>query len=197
MISNAKLYGLVLSGGKSTRMGEDKGLIKYHNLPQREHLYHLLNEVCDQTFLSIRKDQEKDISNSFKTILDNDEFRGPYNGLLSAHKAHPEAAWLVLACDLPLMDKKALQELIAARNSDKIASAYADADDPLPEPLCAIWEPEALKQSVEYLQAGNGSCPRKFLINADVNLVFPKQKEVLLNANSKAEYEEALLKIAP
>ncbi|WP_423998675.1 NTP transferase domain-containing protein [Maribacter sp. IgM3_T14_3] len=197
MISNAKLYGLVLSGGKSTRMGEDKGLITYHNLPQREHLYHLLSEVCNQTFLSIRKDQESEISNSFKTILDQDEFRGPYNGLLSAHKAHPEAAWLVLACDLPLMDKKALEELIAARNSDKIASAFADAEDPLPEPLCAIWEPEALKQSVEYLKAGNGSCPRKFLINADVNLVFPKQKEVLLNANSRAEYEEALLKIAP
>lgn len=197
MISKDKIYGLVLSGGKSTRMGEDKGLITYHNLPQREHLYHLLNEVCDQTFLSIRKDQEKEISDSFKTIVDKDEFRGPYNGLLSAHKAHPEVAWLVLACDLPLMDKKALQELIAARNSDKIASAFADADDPLPEPLCAIWEPEALQKSVAYLEAGNGSCPRKFLINSDVNLVFPKEKEVLLNANSRAEYEEALLKIAP
>jgi len=197
MISKDKIYGLVLSGGKSTRMGEDKGLITYHNLPQREHLYHLLNEVCDQTFLSIRKDQEKEISDSFKTIVDNNEFRGPYNGLLSAHKAHPEVAWLVLACDLPLMDKKALQELIAARNSDKIASAFADADDPLPEPLCAIWEPEALQKSVAYLEAGNGSCPRKFLINSDVNLVFPKEKEVLLNANSRAEYEEALLKIAP
>ncbi len=197
MISKDNIYGLVLSGGKSTRMGEDKGLITYHNLPQREHLYHLLNEVCDQTFLSIRKDQEKEISDSFKTIVDNNEFRGPYNGLLSAHKAHPEVAWLVLACDLPLMDKKALQELIAARNSDKIASAFADVDDPLPEPLCAIWEPEALQKSVAYLEAGNGSCPRKFLINSDVNLVFPKEKEVLLNANSRAEYEEALLKIAP
>lgn len=197
MISKDKLYGLVLSGGKSTRMGEDKGLITYHNLPQREHLYHLLNEVCDKTFLSIRQDQESEISNSFETIIDNDEFRGSYNGLLSAHKAHPEAAWLVLACDLPLMDKKALQELIAARNSDKIASAFADLDNPLPEPLCAIWEPEALQQSVAYLAAGNGSCPRKFLINAEVNLVFPKHKEVLLNANSRTEYEEALLKIAP
>jgi molybdopterin-guanine dinucleotide biosynthesis protein A len=197
MISKDKLYGLVLSGGKSTRMGEDKGLITYHNLPQREHLYHLLNEVCDKTFLSIRQDQESEISNSFETIIDNDEFRGPYNGLLSAHKAHPEAAWLVLACDLPLMDKKALQELIAARNSDKIASAFADLDNPLPEPLCAIWEPEALERSVAYLEAGNGSCPRKFLINAEVNLVFPKHKEVLLNANSRTEYEEALLKIAP
>jgi len=197
MISKDKIYGLVLSGGKSTRMGEDKGLITYHNLPQREHLYHLLNEVCDKTFLSIRKDQESEISNSFDAIIDNDEFRGPYNGLLSAHKAHPDAAWLVLACDLPLMDKKALEELIEARNSDKIASAFADVDDPLPEPLCAIWEPEALKQSVAYLEEGNGSCPRKFLINSDVNLVFPQQKEVLLNANSRAEYEEALLKIAP
>jgi molybdopterin-guanine dinucleotide biosynthesis protein A len=197
MISKDKLYGLVLSGGKSTRMGEDKGLITYHNLPQREHLYHLLNEVCDKTFLSIRQNQESEIANSFKTIIDNNEFRGPYNGLLSAHKAHPEAAWLVLACDLPLMDKKALQELIAARNSDKIASAFADLDNPLPEPLCAIWEPEALQQSVAYLEAGNGSCPRKFLINAEVNLVFPKHKEVLLNANSRTEYEEALLKIAP
>ncbi|WP_027066410.1 NTP transferase domain-containing protein [Maribacter sp. Hel_I_7] len=197
MISNAKLYGLVLSGGKSTRMGEDKGLITYHDLPQREHLYYLLNEVCEQTFLSIRKDQEKEIPNTFNTIIDKDDFRGPYNGLLSAHIAHPEAAWLVLACDLPLMDKKALQELIAARNTEKIASAFADATNPLPEPLCAIWEPEALKQSIAYLEAGNGSCPRKFLINADVNLVFPQQKEVLLNANSRAEYEEALLKIAP
>ncbi|WP_300026364.1 NTP transferase domain-containing protein [uncultured Maribacter sp.] len=197
MISKDKIYGLVLSGGKSTRMGEDKGLITYHKLPQREHLYHLLNEVCDKTFLSIRKDQKCEISNSFDVIIDNDEFRGPYNGLLSAHKAHPDAAWLVLACDLPLMDKKALEELIEARNSDKIASAFADADDPLPEPLCAIWEPEALKQSVAYLEVGNGSCPRKFLINSDVNLVFPQKKEVLLNANSRAEYEEALLKIAP
>jgi molybdopterin-guanine dinucleotide biosynthesis protein A len=197
MISNAKLYGLVLSGGKSTRMGEDKGLITYHDLPQREHLYHLLNEVCEQTFLSIRKDQEKEIPNTFNTIIDKDDFRGPYNGLLSANIAHPEAAWLVLACDLPLMDKKALQELIAARNTEKIASAFADATNPLPEPLCAIWEPEALKQSIAYLEAGNGSCPRKFLINADVNLVFPEHKQVLLNANSKAEYNEALLKIAP
>lgn len=197
MISNAKLYGLVLSGGKSTRMGEDKGLITYHDLPQREHLYHLLNEVCEQTFLSIRKDQEKEIPNTFNTIIDKDDFRGPYNGLLSAHIAHPEVAWLVLACDLPLMDKKALQELIAARNTEKIASAFADATNPLPEPLCAIWEPEALKQSIVYLDAGNGSCPRKFLINADVNLVFPEHKQVLLNANSKAEYNEALLKIAP
>ncbi|WP_419210998.1 NTP transferase domain-containing protein [Maribacter sp. X9] len=197
MISNAKLYGLVLSGGKSTRMGEDKGLIQYHDKPQREHLYELLDEVCDRTYLSIRSDQAQEIPKNYKTIIDDDHYRGPYNGLLSAHLKFPEVAWLVLACDLPMMDKEALKELIAARNSGKIASAFADAENPLPEPLSAIWEPEALKQSITYLNAGNGTCPRKFLINADVNLVFPKRKEVLLNANSRTEYQEAVLKLAP
>ena len=195
MISNAKLYGLVLSGGKSTRMGEDKGLITYHELPQREHLYNLLNEVCERTFLSIRSEQQKEIPQGFETIIDKNEFRGPYNGLLSAHAEYPEVAWLVLACDLPLIDKDSLQELIDGRNSNKMASAFADVENPLPEPLCAIWEPESLKESIAYLESGNGTCPRKFLINADVNLVFPTSKEVLLNANSKADYEEALQKL--
>jgi molybdopterin-guanine dinucleotide biosynthesis protein A len=197
MISDAKLYGLVLSGGKSTRMGEDKGLIRYHDLPQREHLYTLLDEVCNRTFLSIRTDQKQEIPKGFDTIIDEDEYRGPYNGLLSAHMAHPKVAWLVLACDLPLMDSQALKELIEARNTDKIATAFANVENPLPEPLCAIWEPEALKRSIPYLEGGNGTCPRKFLINSDVHLVFPKRREVLLNANSRMEYEEALSKLTP
>ncbi|SNR68214.1 molybdenum cofactor guanylyltransferase [Maribacter sedimenticola] len=195
MISNVKLYGLVLSGGKSTRMGNDKGLITYHQLPQREHLYQLLSKVCERTFLSIRSDQEEEISQDFETIIDQDEYRGPYNGLLSAHAAYPEVAWLVLACDLPLIDIKALQELVAGRNTQKIASAFANVDDPLPEPLCAIWEPESLEQSIAYLNNGNGSCPRKFLINTDIHLVFPRNKEVLLNANSKEDYSQALQKL--
>lgn len=197
MTSNDKqLFGLVLSGGKSTRMGEDKGLIPYHGIPQRDYLYQLLNKICDAAYMSVREDQLDGIDSDVNCIVDNNEFRGPYNGLLSAHKKFPEAAWLVLACDLPLMDENALHELISQRDATKIATAFADAENPLPEPLCAIWEPKGLKKSIGYLEEGNGTCPRKFLINNNVHLVFPQRTEVLLNANSKSEYEEALLKLA-
>ncbi len=196
MTSNAKLYGLVLSGGKSTRMGTDKGLIAYHELPQREHLYCLLNQVCEQTFISLREEQKDELSKKMETIVDLDEFKGPYNGLLSAHKKYPEVAWLVLACDLPLMDLKAIEELISARDSEFLATAFALKENPLPEPLCAIWEPKALTDSKAYLERGNGTCPRKYLINSKVKLVFPKREYVLLNANSKEEYKEALAKLA-
>lgn len=198
MILNDKdnVLGLVLSGGKSTRMGADKGMIVYHDAPQREHLYTLLQQVCEKTFLSLRKDQEIGKVGNHRILVDNDDYRGPFNGLLTAHKAHPDAAWLVLACDLPLMDLEALQELVAARDTSKMATAFALRENPLPEPLCAIWEPHGLQKAIAYLEAGNGTCPRKFLINSDVHLVHPARPEVLLNANSKTEYEEAMALLA-
>tara|TARA_R110002051_G_scaffold40054_2_gene83706 strand:- start:2446 stop:3033 length:588 start_codon:yes stop_codon:yes gene_type:complete len=194
-MSEVAIYGLVLSGGKSTRMGTDKGSIVYHELPQREHLYRLLEKVCDKTFLSIRSEQVNELPSGVNFILDNNEFRGPYNGILSAHKKYPNVAWLVLACDLPLLDLKGIEQLIAERNSDKIATAFASKESRLPEPLCAIWEIEGLEQSITHLINGTSTCPRKFLINSNVQLVFPKEEQILLNANSEEEYKEAILKL--
>lgn len=191
-----KLFGLVLSGGKSTRMGTDKGLIRYHGIPQQEYLYHLLNKVCEKTFVSMRKDQKANLPSGMQTILDEDIYRGPYNGLLSAHQKFPEVAWLVLACDLPLIDLVSLQQLILKRNPNMLATAFALKENPLPEPLCAIWEPDALMDSKTYLEQGNGTCPRKFLINNNVKLVFTDNPNVLLNANSEEEYKKALEKLA-
>ncbi|MFW2377882.1 MAG: molybdenum cofactor guanylyltransferase [Cellulophaga baltica] len=196
MTSIDKLYGLVLSGGKSTRMGTDKGLIAYHGIPQRDYIYKLLEEVCDVTFLSIREDQAAAIPENFQIITDENEFKGPFNGILSAYKKYPKVAWLVLACDLPLIDVKALKELIQARDVTKLATSFALKENPLPEPLCALWEAEGLKAAVDYMNSGQGSCPRKFLIRNDVALVFPSDEKVLLNANSVSEYEEALKIVA-
>ena len=196
MNSIAKIYGLVLSGGKSTRMGSDKGLIEYHGTPQREYLYQLLSKVCDRTYISLREDQEEKVPFGYATLKDENRFRGPFNGILSAHKRHPEVAWLVLACDLPLIDLPDLKQLVSARNPEKLATAFANEEDPLPEPLCAIWEPYGLQKAIIYLEAGNGTCPRKFLINNDTQLVFPENKNAILNANSQEDYKEALSKLA-
>lgn len=184
-----KLYGLVLAGGKSTRMGSDKGWLTYHDVPQQEYLYTLLEEICEDVFLSIRKEQLPDIPDSFKTITDNNEHRGPFNGILSAHALYPEAAWLVLACDLPLIDGKTLQLLVDKRNPDKWATSFATQESGLPEPLATIWEPSGLREAKEYLKTAESSCPRKFLINSEIELVYPAHDEVLYNANSLSDYK--------
>src|SRR5680860_1119484 len=144
MIIGPKIFGLVLAGGKSTRMGKDKGMIPYHGMPQREFLYHLLSRVCTETFVSIRPDQKADFPEDMQTIVDDDVYKG----------------------------------------------------EPLPEPLCAVWEPHALENSKSYLESGKGTCPRKFLINNETKLVIPSNANVLLNANSEEEYKEAVVRLA-
>nr|WP_299068043.1 NTP transferase domain-containing protein [uncultured Allomuricauda sp.] len=183
------LYGLVLAGGKSTRMGSDKGLIKYHSIPQQEYLYKLLEHLCDKVFLGIRDEQRLGLNKGFNVIVDQNEYRGPFNGILSAHKNYPKVAWLVLACDLPLIDLQALKNLTVKRNPSKLATSYATRETNLPEPLITIWEPEGLKLAISHMQTSESTCPRKFLINSDVELVNPQHDEVLYNANSISDYE--------
>ncbi len=195
MNKTVKLYGLVLCGGKSTRMGEDKGSLRYHQLPQQEHLYLILDKICDQTFYSIRKDQLSDFSEGTNLIVDEDKYGGPFNGLLSARNQFPEVAWLVVACDIPLMDLKVLENLVQSRDNSKYATAFATRQSGLPEPLAAIWEPHALRQAEQKLNNGENTWPRKFLIDSDIELVFPIDDAVLLNANSREDYEQVLIKL--
>lgn len=196
MSTKAKLYGLVLSGGKSSRMGRDKGTISYHGLPQREYMYHLLDQFCECTFLSVRKDQKTEVPAELVCIVDGDVFPGPFNGILSAHLEYPDVAWLVVACDMPLLDSEHISLLIQARDPGKDATAYAGKHSALPEPLCAIWEPRVLKKAVRTIAAGKGSGPRNFLLHASTKMVRPEDDRILTNINSDQEYEEIMKKQA-
>ncbi|NNJ88697.1 MAG: NTP transferase domain-containing protein [Eudoraea sp.] len=185
----APLYGLILSGGKSSRMGTDKALINYHGKPQQELLFDLAREFCDHTFISLREEQRDDLPEKYEVIVDQNEYRGPLNGILSAHKTYPKAAWLVIACDLPLIDRETIQLLVNGRNPNKDATALATRASGLPEPLASIWEPIGLEHVKEYLINASSSCPRKFLINTETHLIFPEKDDVLANANSVEDYK--------
>ena len=185
------VHGLILSGGKSTRMGSDKGTLHYHGLPQREYLFDLASQYCPKVFYSIREDQINEFQ-GHPYIQDHNDYRGPLNGILSAHKQFPEKAWLVLACDLPLLDASSISDLVAARDIDKTATSFATKTSGLPEPLVSIWEPKGLQKAIEYMQEAKSSCPRRFLIHSDIKLVYPDNDQVLYNANSIGEYEHAI-----
>ena len=142
-MSTENLYGLVLAGGKSQRMGEDKAQIAYHGSPHSEYLFELLSGICEQSFLSIRKEQQDQYGHLSNLIVDKDEYRGPFNGLLSAYDQFPDKAWLVVACDLPLIDRNSLLYLLKSRDQSKYATAFATKKSGLPEPLAADIRPSA------------------------------------------------------
>ncbi|WP_417363116.1 NTP transferase domain-containing protein [Galbibacter sp.] len=195
MNSIAKLNGLVLAGGQSRRMGTDKGLLDYHNQPQRFFIYDLLNEFCEQVYMSIREDQQEEFNSETLCIVDHNNHLGPFNGLMSAHVEHPDKAWLVLACDMPLIDRESISRLIEKRAILKNATAYQASHQTFPEPLFAIWEPEGLSAAQDYLKNGDSCSPVKFLSQSTVEIVNPLSDQVLLNINDTEDYQSILNKI--
>ena len=180
------IQGLVLAGGKSVRMGQDKGAIDYHGKPQREYAYDMLNGLCKKTFLSGRKEQVEEWKTQFPIIADSFIGLGPFGAILSAFRENPNAAWLCVACDLPLLTEKTIKQLIAARNPSKIATAFYNSDTEFPEPLITIWEPKSYPILLHFLSLGY-SCPRKVLINSDVKVVRLMDESVLTNVNTEEE----------
>ncbi|NUM52947.1 MAG: NTP transferase domain-containing protein [Candidatus Hydrogenedentes bacterium] len=196
VIESIPLYGLVLTGGKSTRMGLDKAALDYHGRPQVRHCFDLLSALCDKVFVSLRSEQSGEATyRDFPQIHDTFLGYGPLGGILSAQKAHPHAAWLVLACDLPAVTPDTLEYLCAERNPFKLATAYTSANDGFPEPLCAIYEPKSIFRLMSFLALGY-HCPRKVLINSDTWLIRLPDVHALDNANSPDEREALLESIS-
>jgi molybdenum cofactor guanylyltransferase len=185
----APLYGLVLAGGRSTRMGRDKATLVYGNgTPQLERAMALLEGLVERAYVSVRADQSAEpLRARFPQITDGRSDIGPIAGLLAAQARHPEAAWLVLACDLPLLDRATLEHLLRARAPGRAATAYRSSHDGLPEPLCAIYEPHTRQALLAYVAAGR-DCPRKFLLGADTLLLDEPNQRALDNINTPAEY---------
>ena len=187
-LARPPLYGLVLAGGRSRRMGRDKGLINYHGKPQREYSADLLTHFCEQTFLSCRPDQVEALEkeSQYPAIADTFAGLGPFGAILSAFRDYPDHAWLVVATDLPLLDQTALAQLVAKRNISKVATAFYSPVTGFPEPLIAVWEPRSYPILLQFLAQGY-SCPRKALINSDIELVEAANPEVLKNVNHPEE----------
>ena len=192
----APIQGLILAGGKSTRMGTDKGLLEYHGISQRDYLYEQLSSVFlpykeyKGVYISTRENQEIENKN---TIPDTFTGLGPFGAICSAFQSNPNSAWFVIATDVPFICKNLIRHLLEKRNPKKIATAFKGKNSEFPEPLITIWEPKAYPILLSYLSQGY-SCPRKVLINSEVEIV-EVDEHFIQNINTPSEYEKAKIEL--
>ncbi len=187
--------GLILAGGKSTRMGQDKALLNYHGTSQVAFLQKAFSEIGVTAYLSCREEQFADENR----IVDQFVGLGPYGAILSAFQQDPNAAWLVVACDLPFVNSQVLQTLIEKRNFSRVATAYFNENTGFPDPLITLWEPKSYLRLLQFMALGY-TCPRKVLINSEIELINPASKDILKNINTPSDMAEiwtSLTRIIP
>jgi len=192
-MTSSPLYGLYLTGGQSSRMGSPKWALD-HLQGQRfvDHSTEQLAHLTEQVYLSTASPLDSLNPLSLEQICD-DQYDtvdlGPLGGLLAAHRAHPEASWLVLACDLPAVSSSDLALLLAAATDTDDAVAFRNPIDGVPEATAALYRPSALRQLEEYLTLGH-RCARKFLDALMLRAIDAPSPYMLQNTNYPADYQE-------
>ncbi len=189
-------FGLVLAGGRSTRMRADKAALAYGSRPQLAEAFELVARHAAQAFVSVRADQAAEpLRAAYPQVVDGDAGRGPIAGILAAQALHPDRAWLVVACDLPQLDDATLADLLERRDPCRLATCFASAHDGLPEPLCAVYEPASRAPLAAQVAAGR-DCPRKFLMGHDVKVLEARPGAALDNANTPEDAAAARAALA-
>ena len=186
---------LILAGGVSSRMGQDKAALPdEHGRPLLARIATLASQISERVMVSVADDNFADeLRRQWPLIADDPRGKGPLAGILAALRSAEDTQWLVLACDLPMLDIATLEQLlaIAAQHADAPAVAMRSEHDQLPEPMCAIWRP-AMQPRILDAFAAQRYCARKCLIMANAILVDPVTPGALENMNTPQDRERLL-----
>lgn len=184
------LSALVLAGGESQRMGTDKTQIQYHQKTQEIHMADLCADLGLDVYLSKAGDHDGEAIDGYPVLRDRFVGLGPFGAILTAMLYDPNRAWLVVASDLPYLEGKLLRQLIENRSPCHYATAVRGESKPFPEPLVTIYEPSAYPRLLDFLTLGY-ACPRKMLINSDIEELVISDECPITNVNTPTERQAA------
>jgi molybdopterin-guanine dinucleotide biosynthesis protein A len=190
--------GIVLCGGKSTRMGSSKALLAFGDETMLQRVVRLLATVVSPIVVVAASQQAlPELPAGVIVARDEQEGRGPLEGLRAGLKALPASidAAYVTSCDVPLLVPAFARRMIDRLGNHDIAVMEIDG---FPHPLSAVYRRSALPH-VEELLARDRLRP-VFLFDAvRTRRVTPEEMAAvdpelltLRNLNTRDDYEQAL-----
>jgi len=187
-----EVTGIILAGGKSSRMGTDKGLQELCGKPLISYSIKLLSEICSTIIISTSSDAYQ--SFGYKTVADEIPGIGPMGGIYSALKQSKTEKNLVLSCDLPFVSVELLSYILKSAEGYQVAVPWQGSQHY--EPLCGFYHLSILDQISNYIQNNNYKLPDLFNEISINRLVIDNQSDfysenLFLNVNSKHDLATA------
>ena len=142
-VAGKPLYGGLLMGGKSVRMGRDKSLLEVGGETFAEKQYRILTAKCDEVFLLGSGALPESLRDAPR-LADPPGIEGPVAGLITAGRFAPWADWLILAVDMPNVNESHLEKLLTGRKSGFNCVMAQQSDSGKPDPLCALYSSQLL-----------------------------------------------------
>lgn len=195
----AELTAFVLAGGKSSRMGADKALLQ---LPGQTLLQRAL-ELARSVSEDVRIVGVREKFGEFAPVVE-DKYpnRGPLGGIHAALSATTNPFNLILAVDLPFLEKRFLLHLLAEARASGAVVTVPRAAGGL-QPLCAVYRREFAALAEQALAAGRNKIDTLYaqttvrIIEEDELVRFAFSPAMFDNLNTPEEWERARQRLQP
>jgi len=143
------ITGIVLCGGRSTRMGQDKASLAFGGETMLEHAVRVMHEVADEVIVVARPEQT--MPAGVRAVHDPVSDLGPLAGIVAGLSASATDVNVIVACDMPLVRATVLRRLAELRGDADICVAVADGQA---SPLCAVYRKQVGRVGQALLDAG-------------------------------------------
>ncbi|MFL1011458.1 molybdenum cofactor guanylyltransferase [Flavisericum labens] len=187
MIYKSNITGIILAGGKSSRMGTDKGFLIYDGEPFVKHSINALKPLTSEIII-VSDHKEYDVF-GLKRITDQVEDAGPVSGIYSGLKQSKTAYNLVLSCDIPRITSEVLKKLIDA--TDEKTEITQIESNGKTMPLVALYKKACANRFYELLQT-NERRLQVAVSNFKVRTI-PlniNEQQAVMNVNTKEELKQ-------
>jgi molybdenum cofactor guanylyltransferase len=165
--SPSSITGIVLSGGKSSRMGIDKGLMKINGMTMTTHAVNVLIGICDRIIIIANDEQYEDLG--YPVYHDIVKEQGPAGGLYTGLH-YVETEWnILIACDMPNLKPDLIKYLIGNIDQDMIA--VVPELKGRAQPMCAVYHKDYYNALQESMQ--NGMLTMRYILKQNRTKYLP------------------------
>ncbi|MFD0988910.1 molybdenum cofactor guanylyltransferase [Mariniflexile jejuense] len=150
MMNKKNITGIILSGGKSSRMGTDKGFLLFENKPFIQHSINALKPLVSEIII-VSNNANYDVF-KLKRVEDSIENAGPVAGIYSGLNESKTEYNIILSCDIPLISSEILKKLINA--IDDVSEVIQIESDGKTMPLIALYKKSCEETFLKLLKKG-------------------------------------------
>ena len=191
-MKESKITGIILAGGKSSRMGRDKGWIEVNNKPLINYAIEALKPYCDQILISSNSKKYKSLG--YPVYEDKIKNCGPLGGIYSSLLHSSTHKNMVLSCDMPLISTELIKYVLDKCIEGKLSLPIHGAN--FMEPLCAVYPLEAIPHLEKFIKEGklklidlvNSITTKQIMIDPSNYFYHP---DLFLNINIPGDLERA------
>jgi Molybdopterin-guanine dinucleotide biosynthesis protein A len=190
--------GIVLCGGKSTRMGVPKATLPFGNETMLQRVVRILHTVASPIVVVAAREQSlPELPADIIVTRDEREAQGPLEGLRAGLSALPASIDVAYAtsCDVPLLQPAFVTRMVELLGDHDIAVVEVDG---FPHPLSAVYRRKTLPH-IESLLAENRLRPvflfdmmRTRRVRSEEMIAVDPELRTLRNLNTKEDYLAAL-----